>query len=68
MWWLWKQKPFLLRCRDHDTIPRFLQSHHPIHSQAANAINAPLLPTTDAGVSPRRKHKDMKKSEKQLRK
>jgi hypothetical protein len=29
---------FLLRCRDHDIIPRFLQFHHHIHSQAANRI------------------------------
>ena len=29
---------FLLRCRDHNTIPRFLQFHHHIHSQAANRI------------------------------
>jgi hypothetical protein len=30
---------FLLHCRDHDTIPRFLQIHHHIHSRASNRIN-----------------------------
>ena len=29
---------FLLRCRYHNTIPRFLQFHHHIHSPAANRI------------------------------
>jgi hypothetical protein len=29
---------FLLRCRDHNTIPRFLQIHKHIHSRAANRI------------------------------
>jgi len=29
---------FLLRCRDHNTIPHFLQFHHHIHSRAANRI------------------------------
>jgi hypothetical protein len=29
---------FLLRCRDHNTIPRFLQIHQHIHSRAANRI------------------------------
>jgi hypothetical protein len=29
---------FLLRCRDHSTIPGFLQFHHHIHSRAANRI------------------------------
>jgi hypothetical protein len=30
--------PFLLRCRDHNTIPRFLQLRHHINSDAANGI------------------------------
>jgi len=30
---------FLLRCRDHKTIPRFLQFHHHIHSRAANSLS-----------------------------
>jgi hypothetical protein len=29
---------FLLRCRDHNTIPHFLQFQHHIHSRAANRI------------------------------
>src|SRR5215469_1292483 len=29
---------FLLRCRDHNIIPRFLQFHHYFHSRAANRI------------------------------
>ena len=29
---------FLLHCRDHNTIPRFLQFHHHIRSRAANRI------------------------------
>ena len=29
---------FLLRCRDHDTIPRFLQFHHHIHFRAGHRI------------------------------
>src|SRR5215475_12284162 len=29
---------FLLRCRDHNIIPRFLQFHHYFHSPAANRI------------------------------
>jgi hypothetical protein len=29
---------FLLRCRDHNIIPRFLQIHHHIRSRAANRI------------------------------
>jgi len=29
---------FLLRCRDHNTIPCFLQFHHHIYSRAANRI------------------------------
>jgi hypothetical protein len=29
--------PFLLRCRDHNTIPRFLQFRHHIISEAATA-------------------------------
>ena len=28
----------LLRCRDHDTIPRFLHFHHHIHTPSANRI------------------------------
>jgi hypothetical protein len=29
---------FLLRCRDHNTMPRFLHFHYHIHSRAANII------------------------------
>jgi len=36
---------FLLHCRDHKTIPRFLQFHHHIHSKLpTESINAPVLP------------------------
>jgi len=31
-------RTFLLRCRDHNTILRYLQFHHHIHSRAANII------------------------------
>jgi hypothetical protein len=30
--------PFLLTCRDHNTIPNFLQFHHHINSDAVNRI------------------------------
>jgi hypothetical protein len=45
---------FLLRCRDHNTIPWFLQLHHNIPSRPPTEfINAPALPCYRKGYTKR---------------